>query len=205
MWLLEICKLHTWPASVAHRGRCWSGSIKSSQPRLSASRAFRLGMPSVNPVLPASSENARCRRPEEGGGGSDEERGQDWPGLQAASYPMHQQGGQEDALHQGVATDRSALRRAHRGQDTVRPARPHPGPGKAVPSPAPTAPTAGALLPGRFPDLLICVPLPGLLLDLRPCFSKGSAASSSPGPQGVASASITKLCDKKCGPLIKIM
>ena len=61
---------------MAHRERCWSGSIKSSQQRLSASRAFRLGMPSVNPVLPASSENARCRRPEERGGGSDEERGQ---------------------------------------------------------------------------------------------------------------------------------
>ena len=150
---------------------------------------------------PRSGEGARIRR-----------EARDWPGLQAASCPVHQQGGQEQrrfqgALHQGVATDRSALRRCTQrpGHPAPCPARPHPGPGRAVPSPAPTAPTAGAILPGRFPDLLICVPLPGLLLDLRPCFSKGSAASSSPGPQGVASASITKLCDKKCGPLIKIM
>lgn len=138
----------------------------------------------------------------------------DWAGLQAASHPMHQQGGQEqrrfqDALHQGVATDLSALRRC-----TQRPGHPAPCPSpswarEGGPIPRPHCPDCrrgrGALLPGRFPDLLICVPLPGLLLDLRPCFSKGSAASPSPGPQGVASASITKLCDKKCGPLIKIM
>ena len=152
-----------------------------------------LRMPAVGG--PRRGEGARMRR-----------EARDWAGLQAASYPMQQQGGQQqrsfqDALHQGVATDQSA----HGGQNTLCPAGPHPGSGRAAPSPTPTAPTTGALILVRFPDLLICLPLPGLRLDLRPCFSKGSAASPSPGPQGVASASITKLCDKKCGPLIKIM
>ena len=81
----------------------------------------------------------------------------------------------------------------------------------AAPALDPHCPDSRALLlPIRFPDLLICIPLlplPGLRLDFRPCFPKASLPppSPSPSPQGVASASITKPGDKKCGPLIKIM
>lgn len=136
-----------------------------------------------------------------------------WAGPAAAGLRLpaslpRQQGGVGGLGHGGVATGQKAPKRR-----TIRPE--HPGtcppplpdyadysgrsslPLSHRQSPSAQVPRSAHLHPSSWSQALFAT-----------LFSRGRTASSStlsPGPQGVASVSITKPCDKKCSPLIKIM
>lgn len=173
------------------------------------SRAFSLGMPSVNPVLPASSENAAVGGLRRGEGARRRREARDWAGLQAASYPMQQQEGQEqrsfqDVLHQGVAADQSAPRWC-----TQRPEHPAPcrSPSRAReggPIPHPHCPNRGGPHPGQVPRLAhLRPPFQGSCLICDLVFPKAGLPPPPPVPRGLLQPPLPNSVTRNAAPLLK--
>lgn len=186
-------------------GQYWSRSIKCNQQWLSNSWAFSLRVASVESLLRGSSEHACCRRPLEGEiglwWGAEAGRGQElgWacrlppsPGSEEESeregFPGQGPG------HKGVA----AGQKAHKWR-MITPEHPRTGLGW----PFPHCPADKALFRLRFSDLLICIPLPGLRLDLQPCFPKAGLPPHPPAPRGLLQPPLPNRVTRNAAPLLK--
>ena len=166
-------------------------------------------MPSVNPVLPASSENACCRRPEEGGGGSDEERGQGLGrpagGLlshAAARRPKAKELPGRAAPRCGNRSERSEMVHTEARTPCALPV-PIPGQG-GRPHPPPPLPQPGG--PSSWSGSQTCSSASpfqgsGLICDL--VFPKAGLPPPPPVPRGLLQPPLPNSVTRNAAPLLK--
>lgn len=211
MWLLENLKLHTWfhicgPHYIS-TGQYWSKSVKCSQQWLSKSLEHSV------------SENGQCRigateaalsMPVEGGQRREREDSDDdwrlrearnWAGPAGRLLQWRTFQTKDLGTKVCVATAQKAPKWC-----IVRPE--HPTAcltpvWTRVAIPVPHLPQDRPLLPLRFPDLHSCIPLPGLRLDLQPCFPKAGLTPPPPAPRGLLQPPLPNRVTRNAAPLLK--
>lgn len=159
-----------------------------------------------------STEHTFCGGPEEGEIGSWWRRGprraRHWAGPAGCPHPPGPRGGVQegrpfqakDTVHRAVATAQKADTKHTEAQNIPLPAFPLSWARVRFQSPWPDR---QALLPLGFPDLLICIPLPELSLDLRPCFPKARLPLPPPVPWGLLQPPLPNPVTRNAAPLLK--